>query len=207
MLSTDDPRWKTQFEELYSPLGITFYPTFGNHDWGHLDSPAAELFYSKLSPTWKMPAPYYTYTAGDAQFFAIDTEEMSEQQLLWLDNAIKASTSKWKIVYGHFQMYSATRKDNPELIAKMAPILNDRVDIYICGHDHNLQALKPERGVYYFVAGAGGAGTYQTDSTYARSISRFETYGFAALDIERDSVVVRLVDKDQKVLHSTTIKK
>ncbi len=207
MLSTDDPRWKTWYEDLYSPLGIPFYATMGNHDWGHRDSPAAEIFYSKLSPSWRMPSPYYSFTAGDAQFFAIDTEEVSEQQLRWLDNAISTSTAKWKVVYGHFQIYSATRKDNPELMAKLVPLLNDRVDVYICGHDHNLQALRPERGVHYFVAGAGGAGTYETDSTYSRSIKRFETYGFAVLDIERDSLVVRLVDKDQKELYASTIRK
>lgn len=207
MLSTDDPRWTSWYEDLYTPLGIPFYATMGNHDWGHVDSPAAEIVYSNRSPSWRMPSPYYTFTAGDAQFFAIDTQEMSEKQLRWLDSAITASTAKWKIVYGHFQAYSATRKDNPVLIARLVPLMNDRVDIYLCGHDHNLQALRPERGVHYFVAGAGGAGTYETDSTYDRSIARFETYGFSVLDIARDSVVVRLVDKDQKELHATVIRK
>jgi hypothetical protein len=44
MESPSDPRWKTWFEDLYGPLGMPFYASFGNHDWGHPDSPAAESF-------------------------------------------------------------------------------------------------------------------------------------------------------------------
>ena len=49
MLSPADPRWKTWFEDLYDPLKIKFYATLGNHDWGHPDSPAAELMYAQKS--------------------------------------------------------------------------------------------------------------------------------------------------------------
>ena len=64
MESPSDPRWRTWFEDLYAPLGITFFPALGNHDWGHPDSPAAEVLYSGKTATWRMPAAYYTFTAG-----------------------------------------------------------------------------------------------------------------------------------------------
>src|SRR5258705_432313 len=34
MKSVDDPRWKTWWDQLYDPLGIQFYATLGNHDYG-----------------------------------------------------------------------------------------------------------------------------------------------------------------------------
>jgi hypothetical protein len=207
MLSTDDPRWKTQFEDLYAPLGIKLYASLGNHDWGHPDSPAAEILYSQMSRTWRMPAPYYSFTAGPVQFFAIDTQEMSDAQLAWLDDAISSSRARWKVVYGHFHVFSATRLDNAQLMRRLVPVIANRVDVYLCGHDHNLQALKPEHGVHYFVAGSGGAGTYQMDTTYARSISRFRTHGFAVLEATRSSLTVRLVDSQQKELYATTLRK
>ena len=207
MLATDDPRWQSQYEALYTPLGIPFYATLGNHDWGHPDSPAAEILYSGVSKSWRMPAPYYTFTAGPVQFFAIDTQEMSSAQLAWLDRAIAESRATWKVVYGHHQVYSATRLDNPRLINSLVPLLNHRVDAYLCGHDHNLQALRPVNGVHYFVAGAGGAGTYRTDSTYTRALARFETYGFAVLEATRTTLTVRLVDQDRKERHVTTLRK
>ena len=64
MESPEDPRWKTQWEQLYGPMGIPFYTALGNHDWGQADSPSAEILYSAKSPNWHMPAPYYTYLAG-----------------------------------------------------------------------------------------------------------------------------------------------
>ena len=82
MESPTDPRWKTWWDELYDPLGLKIYATLGNHDWGLADSPAAEILYTRQSPSWRMPAPYYTFTAGPVQFFALDTNEISEAQLL-----------------------------------------------------------------------------------------------------------------------------
>ena len=207
LLAPDDPRWQSQFEALYTPLGIPFYATLGNHDWVHPDSPAAEILYSGVSKSWRMPAPYYTFTAGPVQFFAIDTQEMSAAQLAWLDRAIAESKATWKVVYGHHQVYSATRLDNPRLIRDLVPLLNNRVDVYLCGHDHNLQALKPVNGVHYFVAGGGGAGTYRTDSTYTRSLARFEAYGFAVLEATRTTLTVRLVDQGRKELYAATLRK
>ena len=34
MESPEDLRWQTQWEKMYGPLGIPFYATLGNHDWG-----------------------------------------------------------------------------------------------------------------------------------------------------------------------------
>jgi hypothetical protein len=132
---------------------------------------------------------------------------MSAAQLAWLDRAISESKATWKVVYGHHQVYSATRLDNPRLIRDLVPLLNHRVDVYLCGHDHNLQALKPVDGVHYFVAGAGGAGTYRTDSPYPRTLARFEAYGFAVLEATRTTLTVRLVDQARKELYATTLRK
>jgi hypothetical protein len=62
------------WSDLYDPLRIPFYATLGNHDWGQPNSPAAEIVFSQRSPSWRMPAAYYTFTAGDAHFFALDTD-------------------------------------------------------------------------------------------------------------------------------------
>ena len=109
MASPDDERWKTWCSDLSDPLRIPFYATLGNHDWGQPNSPAAEILFSQRSPSWRMPAAYYTFTAGDAQFFALDTDVISEKQLLWLKDALDASKARWKVVYGHHPIYSKAR--------------------------------------------------------------------------------------------------
>lgn len=207
MESPGDPRWATQWEQLYQPLGIKFYATLGNHDWGHPDSPAAEILYSDKSQTWRMPSPYYTFTAGPAQFFALDTNRISEAQLIWLKEELSKSQAKWKVAYGHHHVYSATRGDNAGLIGRLLPVLQaGGVDLYICGHDHNLQHVRPEGGVHFFVAGGGGAGTYELKE-YERTIFKAQTHGFAALEAESKQLKVRLVRADGTQVYEYTLEK
>ena len=209
MESPADPRWQTQWEDIYGPLGITFYGALGNHDWGHPDSPAAEILYSSKSTTWRMPSSYYTFTAGPVQFFALDTQSVaqSEQQLQWLDRELGRSTAMWKVVYGHHPIYSGGNyEDRPDLIAKLLPLLRNRADVYICGHDHNLQAIQPDGGVHFYIAGGGGAGLYEL-RPYERSIFASSSNGFAVIEADATQLSVSLVDGSGKTVHTDTLKK
>ena len=209
MESPSDPRWKTWFEDLYGPLGIPFYASLGNHDWGHPDSPAAEILYSGLTPTWRMPAAYYTFTAGPVQFFALDTQSvaLAQKQREWLDRELTNSQARWKVVYGHHPIYSdGNYEDRPDLIDSLLPLLANRVDAYICGHDHNLQALQAQRGVRFYVAGGGGAGLYEVTKS-PRSLFVSRSNGFAALEADTSRLVVKLVDATGKVVYEEAITK
>ncbi|HET6567880.1 MAG TPA: HEAT repeat domain-containing protein, partial [Rhodothermales bacterium] len=97
MQSPDDPRWKSWWHDMYDPLGIPFYAALGNHDWGFADSPASEILYSGRSTNWHMPATYYTYTAGPVQFFALETDVLSDAELMWLDRELAKSKARWKV--------------------------------------------------------------------------------------------------------------
>jgi tartrate-resistant acid phosphatase type 5 len=210
MDSPDELRWKTDWEDFYGPLRIAFYASLGNHDWYDPDSPAAEILYSLHSPTWHMPSPYYTFTAGPVQFFAIDSNEISAAQSRWLQNALEASQAKWKIVYGHHPPYFAgpngTTTDE-RIVKALMPILKGRADVYIAGHDHNLEHLKPVDGVNLFIAGGGGAVTYEADSASPVALFARQTNGFAVLEIEDHTATVRLVDAADKEIYKTTLRK
>lgn len=204
--SPDSPRWQTQWEQLYGPLGIRFYPVFGNHDYGNPDSPAAELAYTRQSRSWVFPAPYYTFTAGAAQFFAIDNIRLTDSELAWLDDALARSTARWKIVYGHYHIYSATRGDNGGLIDRLLPVLErHHVQIYLNGHDHNMQEARTDSPVHFFTCGAGGAGLYDMQPTYKRSVFRDRQFGFAVLEIDAQHVDVVFVDRDGKEVYRSHI--
>jgi len=211
--SPDDPQWKTKWEDMYGPLGLSFYASLGNHDYLRPDGPAAEILYSQKSPSWKMPATYYTYTAGPVQFFVIDTIELSDsampnKEMAWLDAEIAKSKARWKVVYGHYQIYSATRGDEQNLIQRLLPILRNRVDIYLCGHDHNLQELKPEDGVHFFVSGGGGAGVYPfRQPNYPHSTFKQEQYGFTVLDADKDQIKMQFIGLQGEELYSSIIHK
>lgn len=210
MTSPTDERWKTEWEDLYSPLGIKFYAALGNHDWYGSDSPAAEVLYSGKSETWRMPAPYYTFTAGPVQFFALDTNEISEAQLVWLKEELMKSRARWKLVYGHHPIYSSGRySEDPKLTAmveRLLPILQGQVDVYLCGHDHNLQHLRTEGSVHFFISGGGGAGLYPTRES-GRALFRKETYGFTVIEADQQQLKLKFIDKDGTQLYENHIQK
>jgi tartrate-resistant acid phosphatase type 5 len=207
MESPADPRWLTQWEQLYGPMGIKFYATLGNHDWGSSDSPAAEILYSDKSPDWRLPAPYYTFTAGPVQFFAFDTVEVNEAELQWLDAELAKSTARWKVVFGHYHIFSATRLDNHALIEKLLPVLEKHdVDIYLNGHDHNLQELKPIGSLHFFVNGGGGAGLYDFNP-YDKSVYKRKANGFTVLEADQNHIKISFVGIDGKELYHNTLSK
>jgi len=209
MESPADLRWKTQWEDVYGPLGVAFYAALGNHDWGHPDSPAAEILYSQKTSTWRMPSAYYTFSAGPVQFFALDTQSvaLSEKQLQWLEAELSRSQARWKVVYGHHPIYSGgAYEDRPDLIAKLLPILVHRADIYICGHDHNLQALRPEGNLRFYIAGGGGANLYDL-RPYERSVFSSRSNGFAVLEADAAQLTVSLVDSTGTPVYTDTLKK
>jgi hypothetical protein len=208
--SPTDPRWDEYWGGLYPRLGIPFYASLGNHDWGFPDGPAAEILYSQKSVAWRLPAPYYTFTAGSVQFFAVNTVLMSEAQLLWLREELAKSTAKWKVVYGHYQVYSALRGDNDELIKRLLPILEENhVNLYLCGHEHLFQHLKREGGVHFFVNAAAGGGARSVEQqAYDGLLFVAENQqGFTVLEADGSSLRVRFIGEDGGQLYDYTLRK
>lgn len=202
----NDPRWETWWSDLYDPLGIEFYASLGNHDWGFADSPAAEILYAAQSPSWRMPATHYAFTAGPVQFLALDTQTLSAHQLLWLEEELEKSEAPWKLVYAHHPIYSAgDHGDNEEMIARLLPVLRGRADIYLAGHDHDMQHLEPEGDLHFFVAGSGGQ--LRTIEPGARSIFALSSRGFAVLEATEDEFTIRFMDPDLRELYEYTLRK
>jgi tartrate-resistant acid phosphatase type 5 len=210
-------RWVSDWETPYSPLGIRFYATLGNHDYADALSPGAEMERSRLSASWCLPRPYYTFAAGPVQLFAIDTDPIrrhdgatTEEQKRWLDRALAASTAPWKVVYGHHPIYSnGQHGDTPEMIAEILPLLQKhKVDVYLAGHEHDLQALRPEEGVYFFVSGAGGHGLRDvTSRTTCREWALGRFAGFTVLEATAAEMKVLFVGSDAQVVKGFNLKK
>jgi hypothetical protein len=203
-----DPRWQKYWERFYPQLGIPFYASLGNHDWNNPSGPAAELLYQ--NPSWKLPALYYTYTAGPVQFFVLNTVLISERQRLWLERELKASTARWKVVYGHFQIYSALRGDHATMIADILPILEaNHADLYFCGHEHLFQHIQPKGGVHLFVNGAAGAGARAAEKqNYPNVLFMAEKkQGFSILEATQTSLTMRFIDQEGAELYRYALHK
>ena len=111
-----------------------------------------------------MPALYYTKEVeldkgAKVLFIMMDTDpflfeekkDYVNQQMAWLDNKLKNAgpAVKWKIVVGHHPFYTVgPRIENFDTLIMRKAFKNifdtNKVDIYLSGHDHSLQHLKPE---------------------------------------------------------------
>lgn len=192
--SLTDALWDQRWEMLYTPVGIPFFATLGNHDWSHPDSPAAEILYSQKSRSWRMPASYYTFAAGPVQFFALDTSALGAAQLEWLREELTKSRARWKIVYGHHPIYSAGRyHDSPRMKEKLLGILRNNAQLYLAGHDHDMQALQPDAGVHFFVVGGGGA-SLRPIQPAPHSLMAKSFHGFAIIEADKAGWTVTFYD-------------
>ncbi len=88
------------------------------------------------------------------------------------------------IVYGHHPLYSSgTHGDNQILIDRLQPLLAvNRADLYLAGHDHNIEIRKTLDGINQVVSGAGGklrdiAESGDPQTLYAASIGNLHLDG------------------------------
>ncbi len=209
--SVHDPAWRDLWEAFYTPLKIPFYATLGNHDYGHGNgyciasrtNTQAEVDYTGHSDSWHMPARYYTFLAGPVQFFALDTEAWSGAQKQWLEEKLSAKWPggiSWRVVYGHHPIFtSGIHRADPyvkRLQRELLPVLKDHgVDVYLAGHDHDLEHLRAE-GVELFIAGGGGEEVRSVHHRDPHSLAAASKHGFLDLGASAKRLEVRLVDSN-----------
>jgi acid phosphatase len=216
--SVDDPQWKTKWENVYSAksLQIPVYPTLGNHD--HKGNVQAQIDYSKRNANWKMPSRYYTFRVDlddgqHAQFFALDTDILGRadpKQAEWLERELKSSKAHWKIAFGHHPLYSHSKRfHNLRMIRHLEPVLRRyKVDLYVAGHDHILEMLKPVNGINYVVSGAGGGPGKAYEARWTESSHYAATLGgFCLFRLSKTELVIEFVRMNGKTQYAHTLYK
>ncbi|WP_066756222.1 metallophosphoesterase [Crocinitomix algicola] len=228
--SVRDKQWITTFENVYNhpSLQVNWYTALGNHD--YMGKAKAQLKYNERNERWKTTERYFSFTqiipgsTDSVLFVVIDTNPYDKSlnrftsglwlqnknaQLEWFEETLAASTVKWKIVIGHHPLYTTGFRRG-----KMAPIRNIfypyfekyGVDVYLAGHDHDLQYQKPEGKTHYFVSGGGSEFRGVTrDSTITKFAAA--SLGFMRLNLKEDSLNVRFFNENNQELYQTIILK
>jgi hypothetical protein len=68
--------------------------------------------------------------------------QLMQPYLAWLEDALAKSTATYKIVAGHYHVYTTTVGDDtvPELVNFLVPLMKKyHIDAYINGHEHNAE--------------------------------------------------------------------
>jgi len=139
------------------------------------------------------------------------TFSADQAQLTWLDTVLKNTTADWKVVMGHFPVYSCTtgeHGDTPNLIKYLLPVLQDnKVDMYFNGHDHILQHILKD-GIHFFGSGAGAMKHTGINSNYTGLMgSHTGHYGFMIHDVSKTEVKTTFVDDQGTLPYTYTITK
>jgi 3',5'-cyclic AMP phosphodiesterase CpdA len=84
---------------------------------------------------------------------------MDKKQLEWLEGELKGSKADWKVPYFHHPLYSSAgaHGSSVDLRNVLEPLfVRYGVQVVFSGHDHIYERVKPQKGIYYFVAGSTG---------------------------------------------------
>jgi len=203
----DKPKdYQQKFEIPYKPLmdaGVKFYASLGNHD------DANQRFYKNFNMNGER---YYTFRPKlGIRFFALDSNYMDRAQLAWLQEQLRSSGSEWKIFYFHHPLYSSGDRhgSDEQLRAVLEPLfVQFGVSVVFSGHDHFYERIKPQKGIYYFVSGAGGQlrrGNIRTTDLTAKGFD--QDNHFMILEIAGDEMYFQTISRTGTTVDSGVIQR
>lgn len=237
--STQDYHWISSFESIYTDpsLYTDWYVALGNHDYrGNVQ---AQIDYAQISRRWNMPDRYYSKVfelENDEKllFIVMDTnpfidsyhedpkkyKDINQQdtsaQSRWLSEQLNTNDPaiKWKVVVGHHPLYSGGKrkesKDTKLFEQKFADLFDQhKVDAYICGHEHDLQIIKPD-GRYTTQYLSGAASEVRVSGEREGTIFAAAEPGFMTFSILGNKMLVQTIKANTNgghILHTYEVEK
>lgn len=150
-----------------------------------------------------MPRPDGVWQHGHD--FTLKPAEQA-QQLMWFEGELKKPrTTPFLAVLAHHPVYSnGPHGDHPVLVREWEPLFRKyKVDLYMAGHDHDLQHLEFEgHPTTHFLSGGGGADLYvlKVDGLDRGPYAQ-EVHGFSHLSVTRSALELRHLDADGRFLY------
>ena len=218
----------TNFELVYShpELQIPWYPILGNHE--YRGNTQAVIDYSEVSRRWEMEGRYYSKVFEDdgvsVRIVFIDTVPLidkyrydkedypsaagqsMDKQLKWLEKELSNAHEDWVVVVGHHPVYAFTDKDESErsdLQKRLLPILErHNVNMYICGHIHNFQHIRPEGSRIDFIVNTSASLSRTKVGDVEGTVFTSGEAGFSILRCDKDHIQLDMINPDGKSIHS-----
>ncbi|KAL3692916.1 hypothetical protein R1sor_006567 [Riccia sorocarpa] len=198
-LQQKDTRW---FCDYFYTIPVSVGPSSTVEFFMIDTTPMVEKYWTfpeSLKYSWRRPIP---------------REEVVASTLANLNSALEKSSATWKIVIGHHTIYSfGYHGDTQEVVEKVLPILKDnKVDLYINGHDHCLEHVKRDDSDIHFVTTGGGSRSWNgkfAKDVQARSEAKlyYDGDGFISLSASPSSVLINFFDITGQVLHKFKLEK
>jgi hypothetical protein len=161
---------------------------------------------------------------ANSESFLTEMRKTKAEQIPWLQEALRASTARWKIVFLHHAIYSSAYKNNGhghdsgvlKLRQLLTPIfVENDVDIVFAGHDHVVEKIKPQvapnsgHKIYYITEGASAKlrqGDLDTTNAF-HEWGEDTKYTFLLADLTPAELKIDVVDSTGQILKSFVITK
>ena len=163
----NDIDFKDKFIKPYKEIidsKTPFFISVGNHD--YKKNPSIWLDIANKYESIKFPSHYYADIYKDICFFTFDTNNLQSEQKKWFDKVNRFNDCKVKIATGHHPLYSSGMHGDAGVINQLflRSTIKGKVDVYLAGHDHNLEDYGVVDGTRFIISGSGGA-TRSTDKS------------------------------------------
>lgn len=208
-LGNHDHRGKVQAQIDYSNLSRRWHmpSTYFKKEFDLEDGNKVLVLFMDTSP---FIDKYYNVGSGMRE--SMQAQDTIAQKK-WLLKELATTNKKvtWKIVVGHHPLYSGGKRINStetkSFEKKFAPIFDgNKVDAYFCGHEHDLQIIKP-KGRYTTQFLSGSACTVRPSGEREGTLFFAEKSGFMTFAISKSKLLAQVVDGEGKVIFRTQIEK
>ena len=227
--SVDDEEWMLKIEDIYTAQSLhatPWYVVSGNHEYN--GSVQAIIDYSQKSERWNAPARYFTVSKKIKNrnnlclFVFIDTtpfigryqtrgdagEQDTAEQLKWIETELSSSTAKWKIVIGHHPIHAGTDKSESERtdMQSSVGVLLEKcgADIFISGHIHNFQHLRPAGTKVHYVVNSSASQSRPVEKIDDILFSNSDP-GFTVLSMNKKTCEFFFINHKGECVYSYTI--
>lgn len=194
--SAHDPKWAIL--QPLTALHLPLYAVLGNHD--YCGNAGAQVG----AKQWTMPAREFALRHPLADFAMLDTDPdamgRSRDAERSLVRFLARSKATWRIAVGHHTIVSSGyhgyfRRAERRRMQRLLPFLRrERVDLYVCGHDHHMELLSGKPRM--LISGAGStpvpALALRPNTLFPSTIRR--ALGFAVLALDAKSMTIRFYD-------------
>lgn len=207
------------------------YLTLGNHDYHKvlpkMERARAQLDWIREADGARGAFHFYQFTAGLVDVTAVDTNVMVRgriagryAELARFLGPLRPSSGRWSIVFGHHPYSSqGTHGDAGQYVdggleiwrgeffrSFMDRHVVGRADLYIAGHDHNLQFFPNLAGqdTAQIVSGSGAKCQVRRGQSEGEATMEYYGYGFALVDATPSRLTVTFHDYRGRAIWGTT---
>ncbi len=195
--------------DVYAELigSVPMFPVAGNHDYETDDAaPFREVFDLPDGGSPSGGERWYSFDWGDVHFVALDTQQIYEEQITWLDRDLAQNQRSWVVVYMHRPPFSSGKHGGSAAVLESFVPLFERhhVPLVFAGHEHDYERTIPIAGVTYVVTGGGGRYLRGVGSSWFTAHSQ-SVFHFVYVEVERGELHVHAIDSQGVEIDSVSL--